>query len=113
MTKLPFKFRFNTSGRYNYSELCNFIECAGNIEPVELRDAYVDFLNELLADNIKPSTLVRFDVMQLFVGDLDNRAQIDYREGHWNDEPSIVRGGKFFDKRAREMQTYLASVQSA
>jgi hypothetical protein len=107
MQTIPFKFKFNMSSQYNHNEISNFIECADSVEPAELREAYRAFLEELLNDNIKPSTMVRLDIMRLFVDDIDNRAQIDYREGHWDDEPSIVRGGKFFDRRSKEMKSYL------
>jgi hypothetical protein len=110
MQTIPFKFKFNMSSQYNHNEISNFHECAGNVEPAELRGAYRAFLEELLGDNIKPSTMVRLDVMRVFVDDLDNRAQIDYREGHWDDEPSIVRGGKFFDRRSKEMKSYLTML---
>lgn len=108
MQNIPFNFRFNLKSQYNHNEISNFIECSDGIEPATLRQLYCDFLKALLRGDVKPSTLVRLDVMQLFVDDLDNRAQIDYREDHWNDEPSIVRGGKFFDKRAKQMQAYLS-----
>ena len=107
MQTIAFKFKFNMSSQYNSNEISNFIECADSVEPAELREAYREFLGELLDGNVKPSTMVRLDIMRLFVDDLDNRAQIDYREGHWDDEPSIVRGGKFFDRRAKEMKSYL------
>ena len=110
MTQVPFHFQFNVSSGYNYREFSNFSECSENIEPVELRERYVSFLDDLLSKKVKPSTMVDVDVMWMFQGDLDNRAQIDYREGHWDDEPSIVRGGKFFDKKSREMADYLNSL---
>ena len=110
MTQVPFNFRFNVKSDYNYSEFSNFVECSDNIEPIELKDRYVSFLDDLLSQKIKPSTMVDVDVMWLFQSDLDNRAAIDYREGHWDHEPSIVRGGKFFDRKSREMADYLNSL---
>ena len=87
---------------YCYGEIANFQECAGNIQPQELQDRYVAFLADFGA--VKKKTLVDRDVLELFMGDIDNRAQIDYREGHWDDEPDIVKGGKLFDKRWRALK---------
>jgi len=110
MQTIPFKFKFNMSSQYNHNEISNFIECSDTVEPAELREAYCAFLEELLGGKVKPSTMVRVDVMRVFVDDIDNRAQIDYREGHWDDEPSIFRGGKFFDRRSKEMKSYLTML---
>jgi len=48
--------------------------------------------------------LVDDDVIHLFIGDLDNRAHIDYLEGHWDDDPSIVKGGKMFWARCNKLR---------
>jgi hypothetical protein len=39
-----------------------------------------------------------------FIGDLDNRAHIDYLEGHYADEPDIVAGGKRFWERCKKLR---------
>jgi hypothetical protein len=44
----------------------------------------------------------------VFQADLDNRADIDYREGHWDDEPQIVAGGKYFAKQATKLKRHIA-----
>ena len=95
MDQAKFGIRF-TINQYAYSEIENLIECTDNIESANQRKRYVDFLNALACKTIKPSTLVDVDVLKLFVGDLKNRANIDYLEGHWDDEPHIVAGGKMF-----------------
>ena len=87
---------------YCYSEIAQFVECADNLG--ELRDRYVAFLEDLTSRRIKKATLVDLDVLKVFIEDLENRAQIDYVEGHWDDDPSIVRGGKRFLKRAQDLR---------
>ena len=95
MNQIKFGIRF-TINQYAYGELDNFIECSDNIDSADLAKRYVDFLNALICKKIKPSTLVDVDVLQLFADDLKNRVNIDYLEGHWDDEPHIVAGGKMF-----------------
>jgi len=94
MQQVKFGIRF-TLNNYAYAELDNFIECADNLDD-DVRQRYVEFLNALTSKQVKPSTLVDVDVLETFGSDLDNRAQIDYLEGHYDDEPDIVAGGKMF-----------------
>jgi len=104
MNKAKFGITFSIND-YSYSEVSNFIECTDNISGEDnLRERYVDFLNALLTRKVKPSTLVDDDVIHLFIGDLDNRAHIDYLEGHWDDEPEIVKGGKMFLARCNKLR---------
>jgi hypothetical protein len=51
--------------------------------------------------------MVDVDVLKEFRADLDNRADIDYREGHWNDEPTIFAGGKYFAKMADKLRAHI------
>ena len=96
MAQVKFGITFSIND-YAYSEVSNFIECADNISKEDnLCQRYIDFLNALLSKQLKRSTLVDDDVIHLFIGDLQNRANIDYLEGHWDDEPQIVKGGKMF-----------------
>ena len=81
----------------------HFWECADNTEPLQLMHDYRDFPQAWLHGQIKKSTLVDVEVLELFAGDLDNRADIDYREGHWDDDPDIVAGGKYFAKKQAEL----------
>ena len=105
MSKAKFGITFSIND-YAYSEVSNFIECTDNISDEDnLRERYVDFLNALLIKQVKPSTLVDDDVIHLFIGDLHNRAHIDYLEGHWDDEPSIVKGGKMFLARCNKLKS--------
>lgn len=105
--KIPFGIIMRGQKDYVYSELSNFIECAEGIEPKSLCDSYVEFLDEFLSGNIKKSTMVDVDVLKEFRADLDNRADIDYREGHWNDEPTIYAGGKYFAKMADKLRAHI------
>lgn len=117
MNQVPFNYQWRLTD-YCYSEIAQFIECADNIvDPINrdtridtlvtqtsLRDRYTAFLEDLTSRRIKKATPVDPDVLALFIGDLENRAQIDYVEGHWDDDPSIVRGGKRFLKRAQDLR---------
>ena len=105
MSKAKFGITFSIND-YAYSEVSNFIECADNISGEKnLCQRYLDFLNAILAKKVKPSTLVDNDVIDLFIGDLENRANIDYLEGHWDDEPHIVKGGKMFLARCNKLKS--------
>jgi len=110
-TTIPFGVSFRGKPDYTSSEVSNFIECADNVEPQALQDKYVAFLDEFLSGNIKPSTQVDVDIMGIFHSDVDNRAQIDYREGHWDDEPTIVAGGKYFDSIAKKLKAHIAKFK--
>ena len=92
---------------YAISEVSNFIECADGIEPVSHKNAYVKFLEDLLDGSITKSTLVDRDILEVFWEDLNNRADIDYREGHWDDDYDIYWGGYSFDQRAKKLRAHL------
>lgn len=87
---------------YCYSEISNFIECAPGV-PENVLDRYIQFLEDFTARKIKKNTLVDKDVLREFIADLDNRAQIDCRESHW-EEPEIVAGGKRFARRYEQLR---------
>ena len=108
---IPFGLTFRGQKNYTYSEVSNFIECADGLEPLQYRNQYIAFLNDFLSANIKPSTQVDLDIVIEFAEDLDNRANIDYREGHWDNEPSIVAGGKYFAKQATKLKQHIASCK--
>jgi|TARA_B100000925_G_scaffold291131_1_gene278183 hypothetical protein len=100
--QVKFGIRF-TVNQYAYSELSHFIQCADNIDD-SVRDRYISFLKTVLRDGIKPSTLVDVDVLEIFGSDLDNRAHMDYLEGHYEDDPYIVAGGKMFWGRYKKLK---------
>ena len=110
-TTIPFGVSFRGKPDYTYSEVLNFIECADGLEPLQYRNQYIAFLNDFLSANIKQSTQVDLDIVIEFAEDLDNRANIDYREGHWDNEPSIVAGGKYFAKQATKLKQHIASCK--
>jgi len=96
MKKVKFGIRF-TINQYSLAELDMFVECATNIEGErDLQDRYIKFLRAVQDKQVKPSTLVDSDVLAVFADDLENRASIDYLEGHYDDEPEIMAGGKMF-----------------
>jgi len=104
---IPFGLTFRGQKSYTQSEVSHFIECADSVDQ-PLRDQYIAFLEAFLEGKVKPSTQVDIDVMLCFQGDLDNRADIDYREGHWDDEPQIVAGGKYFAKQAKKLMDHIS-----
>ena len=105
---IPFGLTFRGQKNYTYSEVSNFIECADGLEPLEYRNQYIAFVEDFLDGKIKPSTQVDVEIVREFQADLDNRADIDYREGHWDDEPEIVAGGKYFAKQAEKLKQHIA-----
>ena len=92
---IKFGIRF-TVNDYADSELSNFIECADNLEGSDnLQGRYIEFIEALMASDVKPSTLVDTDVLSVFIDDLYNRALIDFIEQH-DDDPEIISGGRMF-----------------
>jgi len=103
MQKVKFGIRF-TINQYAYRELSHFIECADSIiDEDNIQKRYKDFLSDLIHGKVKPSTLVDIDVLFIFGGDLENRASIDYLEGH-DHEPEMVTGGKMFYGRYNKLK---------
>jgi len=109
--KVKFGIKFLGKWDYTHSEVSNFIECADNIEPLELRNRYTDFLKLFVQKKIKPSTLVDYDVLGMFQGDIDNRAQMDFREGQYDmdhdGDAKIILGGQYFDTIAKKLKVHL------
>ena len=104
---IPFGLTFRGQKSYTQSEVSHFIEIADSVGDNELRIKYVAFLEAFLDGKIKPSTQVDIDVILCFQSDLDNRADIDYREGHWDDDPDILAGGKYFAKQAKKLMDHI------
>lgn len=103
MQQVPFSLVWRHTA-YCWSEIENFKECADGIEPKHLHDRYVEFLDAFSSKRIKKNTMVDIDVLDMFILDLENRAQIDYIEDHWDDDPEIQRGGKRFLDRATKLR---------
>jgi len=109
--QIPFGISFRGKPDYTYSEVSNFIECADGIEgPNNFKGRYIEFLESFLSGKVKKSTLVDVDVLAQFIEDLENRADIDYREGHWDDEPDIVAGGKYFASQAKKLKFHMPNA---
>ncbi len=108
---IPFGINFKLKGGkhedYKYREVAFFVETADSISPESLKEDYIKFLGDLMGGEIKKSTLVDIELVKLFQGDLDNRAQIDYREGHWDDDEEIFSGGEHFDKLAKQLKVHI------
>lgn len=104
MNQVKFGIRFSLN-TYAYAELDNFIECADSGIEDNLRQRYVGFLQALSSKQIKPSTPVDVDVLNTFIEDLEHRAQIDYIENHWEDDPNITAGGRLFLSRAAKLKS--------
>tara|TARA_R100000306_G_scaffold56378_1_gene54157 strand:+ start:586 stop:957 length:372 start_codon:yes stop_codon:yes gene_type:complete len=94
---------------YCYDEITKFIERADNIPNDDgLQERYIDFLLAFLNKEIKKATEVPLNVLELFIGDLENRAIIDYIEDNWywvgNDEEKYIKaGGKRFLDRYKKL----------
>ena len=107
--QIPFGISLRGKRSYTDSEVDNFIECTDNIFPKTFRKKYVQFLKDILSFKFNRSTLVDTECLKTFFYDLDNRAQIDYREGHYCpfDEPDIYYGGKYFHTVAAKLKQHL------
>jgi len=106
------KFGINFRGHwdtYTHSEVSNFIECADGMGDKELKDRYISFLNIFLDKKVKPSTLVDCDVLEVFLGDIDSRAYIDYVEGNVDPEEWYegYMGGKYFYQISKKLEKHL------
>ena len=106
------KFGINFRGHwdsYTFNEVSTFIECADGMGDKELKDRYISFLNIFLDKKIKPSTLVDYDVLEVFLGDIDNRAYIDYVEGNVDPEEWYegYMGGKYFYQISKKLEKHL------
>jgi hypothetical protein len=92
---------------YVRAEFENFRNNASDLAP-ELCESYRKFLDDGF---FRERTMLRLDVLKVFAADVDNRAQIDYREGEWDNEPSVVRGGKYFDGLAKKLKGRIAELE--
>ena len=114
--QIPFgiSFRSKKLEQYIFSELMNFIECSNNpdeFDEPDFAERYHALIHGILGGKIKPSTPVDLDLVKFFYNDLDNRAQIDYREDHWEDDPEITAGGEYFHQLAGKLKAHIAAHQ--
>ena len=96
MEKVKFGTTFKVNP-YSWREVYHFGEIVQDDKPFagDLNERYTKFCFDF--KKLKPSTLVDYDVLETFYGDLLNRASIDYLEGEyaitkfqWNDADRIL-----------------------
>ena len=114
--QIPFgiSFRSTKLEQYIWSELMNFIECSNNpdeFDEPDFAERYHALIRGILGGEIKPSTPVDLDLVKFFYSDLDNRAQIDYREGQWEDDPEITAGGEYFHRLSGKLKAHIQAHQ--
>jgi len=106
MQKVKFGTTFKVNP-YTWREVINFGEVVQDDKPFagDLNERYTKFCFDF--KNVKPSTLVDYDVLETFYGDLLNRASIDYLEGEYDtddEEDVFIRtGGKYFHEKAKKL----------
>ena len=106
MEKVKFGTTFKVNP-YTWREVINFGEVVQDDKPFagDLNERYTKFCFDF--KNVKPSTLVDYDVLETFYGDLLNRASIDYLEGEYDDDTEddlfIRTGGKYFHEKAKKL----------
>ena len=94
---------------YTFNEVGEFIHNADGLGPEDLKTRYIAFLGDFLAKKVKPSTLVDYDVLEVFLGDIDNRASIDYLEGNVDREEWAegYAGAKYFHQISKKLEAHL------
>ena len=92
---------------YTWREVTHFGEVVQDDKPFagDLNERYTKFCFNF--KKVKPSTLVDYDVLETFYGDLLNRASIDYLEDNYysdDEEDVFIRtGGKYFYDKANKL----------
>jgi|TARA_R110001606_G_scaffold394323_1_gene565123 hypothetical protein len=104
MNKIKFGIRF-TVNKYSWNRLMTFVDCTEGgdrmVHTPELAKRYIKFCLQLSNKEIKPSTLVDADVMQLFSDDLDNIANIDLNE---QEVDEALQGGRMLLGRYQKIK---------
>jgi hypothetical protein len=108
--KLGFTIKASKKDReYFDSEIRTFYEMIdeneGNLSSIDLEKRYMEFLEDV----IEGKALIKeygVDVIKEFIGDLDNRYDIDINH---RDEPYAIRGAQMFKKLANGMRRVLKS----
>ena len=104
--EIPFGIRMKCT-RYAEIETAQWLDGGGDAYTKEEWDVYKPFLDDFRAGKLKPSTMVNAFALIIFQDDVDNRASVDYREGHHDDQPEIYNGGKYFDQKAKKLKAHL------
>ena len=103
LKQVKFGYTWRWTG-YCRQEIANFREIVDNIPNyIGQRDRYDNFLRKFVNRQITKDTLVDLDLIGLFIGDLQSRAQIDYIEREIN-IPEYIQGGKRFLSRAEKLR---------
>lgn len=103
LKQVKFGFTWRWTG-YCREEIAFFRENINDLPNyIGQRDRYDNFLRKFFNRQITKNTLVDLDLIGLFIGDLQARAQIDYIERHI-DIPEIIQGGKRFLNRAEKLR---------
>jgi hypothetical protein len=104
VTKIKFGIRFAVN-KYSLYRLMDFVDCTEGGERMvhtpELARRYIEFCLQLSNKEIKPSTLVDADVMQLFSDDLNNIANIDLNE---QEVDGSMKGGRMLLGRYQKIK---------
>ena len=104
--QIPFGIRMKCT-RYAETETAQWLDGNGDSYTKEEWDVYKPFLDSFRAGQLKPSTIVNALALIIFQADVDNRASIDYREGHWDNDIEIYNGGKWFDEKSKKLKAHL------
>ena len=104
---IRFGISFYRMRDYVDSECANFIQRADSLNDDELIHRYREFLVLFAEGKITPNTLVATDIMEIFCNDVENRASIDYLDGHYSDDPEIWKGGKYFHERGIRLRAHI------
>ena len=97
MVKLGVKIygRSKRINDYLSGEFSMFEECSANCE---IFKEYQPFLNKLYKEDYNHKEIeISKELLIFFINDVENRASIDYHEGH-NDDEDIIAGGMAMDR---------------
>lgn len=78
-----------------------------NIDPPEFQRDYYQFLSSVLGRKVNKKTLVRRDILEQFVSDINNRADIDYRSGDYMPGDPIYKGGQLMSELSEKLFQHL------
>jgi len=104
--EIPFGIRMKCT-QYAETEIELWLDGGGDSYTKEEWEVYEPFLKNFLMGKLKPSTMVNAFALIIFQDDVDNRASIDYREGHHDDQLEIYNGGKYFDQKSKKLKAHL------
>jgi len=93
------KSRSKRFTEYFHTRINEMVENSIDSFGEEFRDRYQAFVDQLTDRKVNDKELmVDNDILKNFMCDCDSRACLDYREGHCEDDPDAVAGGRWIDK---------------